>query len=378
IALALKKIVHIISGLKSGGAERSLFNVCNSNISDYFKQSVICLGDKAIYGDKLEELGVEVYYLNFKNSNKLYAFLNFKNIIKKISPDIVQGWMTHGNFASVLAYFILSGRPSLFWNIRQTVYKLKHEYILTRFLFLINILLSRLPNGIISNANISIKQLIKFGYKNDSFILIPNGFDTNYWKPDHNLRQIERNKLKFNENDFVLGYVGRYHPMKNIKLLLESFHKLSQQNSKVKLVIVGQNLNNYNINEKSIIDMIPLNQILIIDNTEDVKKYYNIFDLLILCSAWGEGFPNVLGEAMSSELCCISTPVGDTPDILEDVGYLVPLDDVDLIIEKVKNCMDNPEELNKLGRKARIKILNQYSMEKTINSYLNIYLNSLK
>lgn len=374
----MKKIVHIISGLKSGGAERSLFNVCNSNISDYFKQSVICLGDKAIYGDKLEELGVEVYYLNFKNSNKLYAFLNFKNIIKKISPDIVQGWMTHGNFASVLAYFILSGRPSLFWNIRQTVYKLKHEYILTRFLFLINILLSRLPNGIISNANISIKQLIKFGYKNDSFILIPNGFDTNYWKPDHNLRQIERNKLKFNENDFVLGYVGRYHPMKNIKLLLESFHKLSQQNSKVKLVIVGQNLNNYNINEKSIIDMIPLNQILIIDNTEDVKKYYNIFDLLILCSAWGEGFPNVLGEAMSSELCCISTPVGDTPDILEDVGYLVPLDDVDLIIEKVKNCMDNPEELNKLGRKARIKILNQYSMEKTINSYLNIYLNSLK
>ena len=374
----MKKIVHIISGLNSGGAERSLFNVCNSNISDYFTQSVICLGDKAIYGDKLEELGVEVYYLNFKNSNKLYAFLNFKNIIKKISPDIVQGWMTHGNFASVLAYFILSGRPSLFWNIRQTVYKLKHEYILTRFLFLINILLSRLPNGIISNANISIKQLIKFGYKNDSFILIPNGFDTNYWKPDHNLRQIERNKLKFNENDFVLGYVGRYHPMKNIKLLLEAFHKLSQQNSKIKLVIVGQNLNNYNIKEKSIIDMIPQNQILIIDNTEDVKKYYNIFDLLILCSAWGEGFPNVLGEAMSSELCCISTPVGDTPDILEDVGYLVPLDDVDFLIEKVKNCMDNPEELNKLGRKARIKILNQYSMEKTINSYLNIYLNSFK
>ena len=57
----MKKIVHVISGLKSGGAERSLFNICNSNISDYFKQSVICLGDKAIYGDKLEELGVQVY-----------------------------------------------------------------------------------------------------------------------------------------------------------------------------------------------------------------------------------------------------------------------------------------------------------------------------
>jgi glycosyltransferase involved in cell wall biosynthesis len=373
----LKKIVHIISGLKSGGAERSLFNICNSNISDYFIQSVICLGDKAVYGDKLEELGVEVYYLNFKNSNILNSFINFKNIIKKISPDIVQGWMTHGNFASVLVYFILARRPALFWNIRQTVYKLKHEYILTRFLFLINILLSRIPNGIISNAKISIKQLIKFGYKNDSFILIPNGFDTNYWKPDYNLKQVERNKLNFNDNDFVLGYVGRYHPLKNIKFLLESFHKLSQQNSKIKLVIVGQNPNDFHINEKSIIDLIPQNQILIIDNTKDLNKYYNIFDLLILCS-WSEGFPNVLGEAMSCELCCISTPVGDAPDILEDVGYLVPLDDVDFLIEKVKNCMDNPEELNKLGRNARIKIINQYSMEKTINTYLNIYLNSLK
>ena len=374
----MKKIVHIISGLKSGGAERSLFNICNSNISDYFIQSVICLGDKAIYGDKLEEVGVKVYYLNFKNNNKLIALINFKNIIKKIAPDIVQGWMTHGNFASVLAFFILAGRPSLFWNIRQTVYKLKHEYFLTRLLFLVNILLSRIPKGIISNANTSIKQLIKFGYKNNSFILIPNGFDTNYWKKYHNIRRIERNKLAFNDNDFVIGYVGRYHPMKNIIFLLESFYRLSQENSKVKLLIVGHNLNNYNLNEKSIIDLIPQNQILIIANTEDIKKYYNIFDLLILCSAWGEGFPNVLGEAMSSELCCVSTPVGDAPDILEDAGYLVPLDEVGFLVDKIKKCIDNPEELNKLGKDARIKVINQYSMEKTINTYLNTYLNSLK
>jgi glycosyltransferase involved in cell wall biosynthesis len=166
--------------------------------------------------------------------------------------------------------------------------------------------------------------------------------------------------------------------MKNIIFLLESFYRLSQENSKVKLLIVGHDLNNYNLNEKSIIDLIPQNQIRIIANTEDIKKYYNIFDLLILCSAWGEGFPNVLGEAMSSELCCISTPVGDAPDILEDAGYLVPLDEVGFLVDKIKKCIDNPEELNKLGKDARIKVINQYSMEKTINTYLNTYLSSLK
>jgi len=374
----LKKIVHIISGLKTGGAERSLFNVCDSKINNYFEQSVICLGEKAIYGEKLEAIGVKVYYLNFKNSNKLYAFIKFKNIIGNIAPDIIQGWMTHGNFVSVLAYFLLPGKQVLFWNIRQTVYKLKHEYIITRILFLINILLSRIPHGIISNANKSIQQLIKYGYKNNSFILIPNGFDTNYWKRDLNNRKIERNKLGINENEFVIGYVGRYHPMKNIIFLFESFYKLSIKNPTVKLIIVGQNINHYNLKEKSIIDMIPENRVLIIDNKEDVKNYYHTFDLLILCSAWGEGFPNVLGEAMSCELCCISTPVGDTPDILKDVGYLVPINDVDTITDKVKECIDNPERLLKLGRNARTKIKNEYSIEKTLNAYLNIYLNFIR
>jgi glycosyltransferase involved in cell wall biosynthesis len=81
---------------------------------------------------------------------------------------------------------------------------------------------------------------------------------------------------------------------------------------------------------------------------------------------------------MSCELCCISTPVGDTPDILKDVGYLVPINDVDTITDKVKECINNPERLHKLGRNARTKIKNEYSMEKTINAYLNTYLNSIR
>jgi glycosyltransferase involved in cell wall biosynthesis len=77
-------------------------------------------------------------------------------------------------------------------------------------------------------------------------------------------------------------------------------------------------------------------------------------------------------------LCCISTPVGDAPDILENAGYIIPLDEVGFLVDKIKKCIDNPEELNKLGKDARIKVINQYSMEKTINTYLNTYLSSLK
>jgi hypothetical protein len=121
----LKKILHIISGLNNGGAERSLFNLCNSNLNQHFEQIVLCLGKQGIYGPKLEEIGIKVCYIEFKSGNKIFRLINFFKICKEINPEILQGWMNHGNFASILALFILNFKPIIYWNIRQSFYKNK-------------------------------------------------------------------------------------------------------------------------------------------------------------------------------------------------------------------------------------------------------------
>ena len=79
----MKKIVHIISGLQVGGAERSLFNICNSSLNDSFKQYVICLGNRGYYSQKIEEIGLEIYHINFSS----WHF--FKSLISSSVPFMI-------------------------------------------------------------------------------------------------------------------------------------------------------------------------------------------------------------------------------------------------------------------------------------------------
>lgn len=368
----MKKIVHIISGLQVGGAERSLYNICNSSLNDSFKQYIICLGNRGYYSQKIEEIGLEIYHINFSSWHFVKSVTKFIIILKKISPDIIQGWMNHGNFTSILALLILNFKPIVYWNIRQSFYKNKNDLFYTKFLFLFNILFSRIPKKIIINSNISKIQLQNFGFNIDSFKFIPNGFDPNYWVRDLSFRELKRENLGIENLDFVIGYVGRYHPMKNIILLLKAFEIISINFSNSKLVIIGHKEDDFNKFEKQIFDKIPNNQIILLNQIYDINKYYSIFDLFTLCSV-SEGFPNVLGEAMSCELCCISTNVGEAPALLQDVGFIIPVDDLDALVSKMTNCIENLEMTKNMGILARNKIVKTYSLQNTVNQYINLY-----
>ena len=368
----MKKIVHIISGLQVGGAERSLFNICNSSLNDSVKQYVICLGNRGYYSQKIEEIGLEIYHINFSSWHFFKSLIKFITVLKKISPNIIQGWMNHGNFASILALLILNFKPIIYWNIRQSFYKNKNDLFYTKFLFLFNIVFSRIPKKIIINSNISKIQLQNFGFHVDSFKFIPNGFDSNYWVRDLSFRKLKRENLGIKNLDFVIGYVGRYHSMKNIILLLKAFEIISINLPNTKLVIIGQKENDFNKFEKQIFDRIPKNQIILLNQMYDVNKYYSLFDLFILCSV-SEGFPNVLGEAMSCELCCISTNVGEASALLQDVGLIIPVDDLDALVREITNCIENLEITKNMGGGARNKIIKSYSLQNTVNQYFNLY-----
>ena len=368
----MKKIVHIISGLQVGGAERSLFNICNSSLNDNFKQYVICLGNRGYYSQKIEEIGLEIYHINFSSWHFVKSLIKFITVLKKISPNIIQGWMNHGNFASILALLILNFKPIIYWNIRQSFYKNKNDLFYTKFLFLFNILFSRIPKKIIINSNISKIQLQNFGFHIDSFIFIPNGFDSNYWVRDLSFRKLKRENLGIENLDFLIGYVGRYHPMKNIILLLKAFEIIAINFPNSKLVIIGHKENDFNKFEKLIFDRIPNNQIILLNQKNDINKYYSIFDLFTLCSV-SEGFPNVLGEAMSCELCCISTNVGEASALLQDVGFIIPVDDLDALVSKITHCIENLEITKNMGSLARNKIRKSYSLQNTVNQYINLY-----
>ena len=105
------------------------------------------------------------------------------------------------------------------------------------------------------------------------------------------------------------------------------------------------------------------------------------FDILCLSSK-AEGFPNVIGEAMSTGLPCITTDVGDAKEIVGDTGWVVPVNNPLLFAKCIVNVMKIPrEKFQKYGKSARKKIINNYDINYVKNEYISLYhslLNKLK
>jgi hypothetical protein len=85
--------------------------------------------DRGTLGDRIEALGIPVYTLGMKTAGVPTPNVIWKlvNIIREIKPDLIQGWMYHGNLAAQFASLFVGQQIPVFWNIQGTVYSLKLE-----------------------------------------------------------------------------------------------------------------------------------------------------------------------------------------------------------------------------------------------------------
>jgi glycosyltransferase involved in cell wall biosynthesis len=98
------------------------------------------------------------------------------------------------------------------------------------------------------------------------------------------------------------------------------------------------------------------------------------FDVFCISSAWGEGFPNVLGEAMAVGIPCVATDVGDSSIVLGDTDFIVSPKNYKELADKIMFLLKQNKEYRKeLGEKARQRIVENYSIESITNQYEEMY-----
>nr|MDA3877952.1 glycosyl transferase family 1 [Halothiobacillus sp.] len=145
-------VLHIITGLSTGGAERALYKVLAGGLAQSGNSAVLSLRDEGAYGRKIRDLGVPVYTLGMQRGVPgPLAVTRLRRLVRSLRPAIVQGWMYHGNLAAWLAQRMAPGRPALAWNIRHSLYGLSGEKRATRQVIRANRWLSGAPDALLYN-----------------------------------------------------------------------------------------------------------------------------------------------------------------------------------------------------------------------------------
>jgi len=207
--------MHVISGLDIGGAEMMLLKFLSASGGDW-QSMVVSLKDEGMIGPSIAKLGVPVECLHLRPYAPNPArFLSLLSLTRRFRPQVIQGWMPHGNLAASLTQFASRIAAPVIWNIRMSLDAVDGEKLTTMGLIRLAAFLSRHPSAIIYNSRSGAKQHEKRGYRSAMSTVISNGFDCDIFRPDEHARCGTREQLGLESTSILVGMVSRLHPMKD-------------------------------------------------------------------------------------------------------------------------------------------------------------------
>ena len=366
------KICHIITSLGDGGAERTLFKICKYDLKN--EHIVVSLKEPEKYYYLIRDLGIRVYCLKINYFSLIFEFFSLVKLLRFLKPDIVQTWLVHGDFIGSFAAK-LAGLKNIIWNIRYSSIELETSKITT---LLITKLLAKvssfIPKQIIVVSKKAKKNFEKLGYNKQKLSLISNGYDLSILYPRKNKQNLLRKKFKIYKKIPLIGKIARYDPRKDHLNLLKALSIVHKKNYKFFCVLVGTGIKNNRKLYDKISELKLKNYIKLLGPVKNISFLMNDLDINIQSSKT-EGFPNVVAEAMSLEIPCVATDVGDTAQIIGKTGWLVPPSNPSKLASSIIKAMNEKRNKKWLIRckQARCRIKKNYSLEKMINEYNNIW-----
>ncbi|WP_082819933.1 glycosyltransferase [Sphingopyxis sp. GC21] len=375
----MRHVLHIITGLGSGGAERSLFNLAAAGPDAGFVHSVVSLADHGHYGPLLRQRGVAVAAFDMPGVAGLPgALVRIRTLTRRKRPDIVQGWMPHGNLIATAAA-AMAGRPvGLAWNIRQSLYDLRDEKLATQWIIRALKGLSGRPDAILYNSHQARAHHEALGFAPAHGRVIPNGFNTGRWKPDVHRRAALRSALGIGDAAPLAGFVGRFHALKDVPAFMEAAAIAMAENPQLHFVMVGDGLARDNAALTPLFAALPPQRFHALGPRDDIEAILPAMDFFCLSSI-SEAFPNVVGEAMASGLPCIATDVGDCARLIDGHGRIVPRGDPAAMAAAISDLarMDVARRAE-IGKAARARIEAGYSLRATVDAYTQLYDSMMK
>lgn len=250
---------------------------------------------------------------------------------------------------------------------------------MTRAIIKLGARLSVLPDAIIYNSETSAVQHEDIGYLRKKRCVIPNGFDCDEFRPRPEARERLRTKIHLRNETILIGLVARYHSIKDHQNFIAAAAIFSRIDPAVHFVLLGSGVTMENAELMGGISAAGMsNRIHLLGETQNVAMITAGFDIAT-SSSWSEAFPNVVGEAMACGVPCVVTDVGASAYLVGETGRVVPPKDPRALADGWQSILQLPEEeRGRLGRSARQRILQYFSLTTVAIIYRDLYFQKAK
>jgi glycosyltransferase involved in cell wall biosynthesis len=369
------RILHVIPDLCLAGAEMKLYKLLAATNREQFAPTVISMRDGGELRGRIEALGIPVHSLGIRGLLPGPRSVNrLARLVRRIDPDLIHGWMYHGNLAAQFAAALSRKKAPVLWGVHQSLYGFAYEKWLTVLVIKLGALLSRAPRGIVYVSKTSACQHEAHGYNRERTLVFHQGFDTEKFAPSEEARFAVCQELGLPNDTLLIGMIGRYHPVKDHANFLKAAERVLKSRSEVRFILCGKGVDHNNPALRTLVEETQIrDRIHLMGERLDIQRIMPALDIAV-SSSCSEGFPNVVGEAMSSGVPCVVTAVSDLPEIVGTTGRVVPPRDTAALASAIEEMIAmGPAGRKALGAAARARVIEHYSLESSVAQYEAVY-----
>jgi glycosyltransferase involved in cell wall biosynthesis len=370
------KVLHVIVALHRGGAELMMKRLIMPGADQAgIEHRVIALRDTSGLGPELEAAGIRVDALGLGGPADLVrALTRLRRLMRDFAPDVVQTWMYHADLLGGLAARSV-GIRNVVWGVR--IADIAVEMGVSRSTLWIRricaALSRRIPVRIVYVAASARTVHESLGYAHDRGLVIPNGYAMPPARDEITAAAV-REELAIPRDAIVIASAGRYNAQKDHRSFVAAGTLLAQRYPHAHFLMVGRGVDSAN---EELMEWVRASghadRFRVVGERRDLARAFAAADIFCLHSI-GEGFPNVVAEAMAVGLPCAVTDVGDAALIVGELGEVVTPRAPAAMADALARLIDiGPERRGALGLAARQHIASAYSLEAIRARYRTFY-----
>ena len=400
------KIVRIIARLNVGGPARHVVWLIKELNNTEFDSVLIAgtvpegeenmeyfAGENSVKPIFIEEMSRELSLHDIVSLWKIYRLICHEK------PDIIHTHTAKAGTVGRIAGFVYRW---LNWKNVRIVHTFHghvfHSYYGTFksrvFLFIEKLLARFATDKIIVITSQQFEEIYKtFGVgKKEQFELIPLGIDLAQFSKARKNRGILRREIGANDDEILIGFVGRFTEVKNIPLFLESAKIYNEQKTSdspmLKFILIGDGHLRPGL-EKTTRESDIKDIVKFLGNRDDAEIFYGGLDLVALTSL-NEGTPLSLIEAMASGKAVVATAVGGVPDLLGEVlekqehfavcerGLAVSSQDSEGFYKALMYLAGDEKLRLKLGENGKKFVSGKFAKDRLVADIANLYRDLIK